>query len=349
MKYKKSILLGIILIVIVSLSFFAFRYFANNRNYVVSVNGEKTSIGEYKLVLSGMKQRLSDLLEQQSGQKITDFNKVLGDKKAIDIAKEQTLESIVNYKIFSQEAKKVGVQLTADEIKQIDSKISQVILQDAKLAEGIKNGEFTANDIKTFNVELSTANKFKEKIYNDIANTIIATEQEITDYYNNNLSQYETVRAKHILISTVDTSNNELPKEQVEAAKKKAEDILAKANAGQDFATLAKQYTEDPGSKDTGGEYTFSRGDMVKEFEDAAFSLKPGQISGLVKTQFGYHIIKLEQKYDKEQTIKIDSVKQKVKNDVEKTKFDNELNKRLEDWKKKSTISRNDKVYNSIM
>lgn len=72
--------------------------------------------------------------------------------------------------------------------------------------------------------------------------------------------------------------------------------MLKRARAGEDFAKLAKEYSDDPGSKDTGGEYTFARGKMVPEFEAAAFSLNTNQVSDIVQTQFGYHIIKLYEK-----------------------------------------------------
>jgi peptidyl-prolyl cis-trans isomerase D len=96
----------------------------------------------------------------------------------------------------------------------------------------------------------------------------------------------EQVRASHILFKT-DGKNDE-------AVKKKAEEVMAKVKAGGDFAALAKQYSEDTGSKDKGGDLDyFGRGTMYKEFEDAAFALKPGQISDLVKSPVGFHIIKL--------------------------------------------------------
>jgi parvulin-like peptidyl-prolyl isomerase len=74
------------------------------------------------------------------------------------------------------------------------------------------------------------------------------------------------------------------------------EGILKRARAGEDFAKLAKDYSEDPGSKDKGGEYTFPRGQMVAEFEAAAFSLGTNQVSDIITTRFGYHIIKLSEK-----------------------------------------------------
>ena len=118
-----------------------------------------------------------------------------------------------------------------------------------------------------------------------------ATPQEAEARYQQNLATYQTpeqVRASHILLKTEGKNEAEV--------KKQAEAILAKVKAGADFAALAKQYSED-GSKDNGGDLDyFGRGAMVKEFDEVAFSLPPGKTSDLVKTQFGFHIIKVVDK-----------------------------------------------------
>lgn len=121
--------------------------------------------------------------------------------------------------------------------------------------------------------------------------------------------QPEMVRASHILLMTEDAATKEPLSADKKAAKhKQMEDILKQARAGTNFAELAKKYSEDPGSKDKGGEYTFPRGQMMKEFEDTAFSLKPGEISDIIETQYGYHIIKLSEKIPAK---KVDFVKVK--------------------------------------
>ena len=129
---------------------------------------------------------------------------------------------------------------------------------------------------------------------------IEVTDNEVKKFYDENPARFEQpemVRASHILLGTKDASTGgELTDAQKEKKHKLMEDILKRARAGEDFAALAKEYTEDPGSKDLGGEYTFPRGKMVPEFEAAAFSLKTNQVSDIVTTQFGYHIIKLSEK-----------------------------------------------------
>jgi peptidyl-prolyl cis-trans isomerase D len=117
------------------------------------------------------------------------------------------------------------------------------------------------------------------------------TPAEVDRYYNQNIQQFQTpeqVRASHILLKT-DGKNEE-------DVRKQAEEILKKARAGEDFAALARQYSEDT-SKDQGGDLgLFGRGRMVPEFETAAFAMQPGQISDLVKSQYGYHIIKVTER-----------------------------------------------------
>ena len=121
---------------------------------------------------------------------------------------------------------------------------------------------------------------------------VTVTGQQLERYYNDNIQRYATpeqVKASHILLKTEGKDDA--------AVRKQAEDILAKLKGGADFAELAKKYSEDTGSAVKGGDLDyFGKGQMVSEFDKVAFSLQPGQMSDLVKTQFGYHIIKLVDK-----------------------------------------------------
>jgi peptidyl-prolyl cis-trans isomerase D len=122
------------------------------------------------------------------------------------------------------------------------------------------------------------------------------SDSDVLAYYNAHQADYQVkdqVRARHILISVPQGADAKTDA----VAKAKAEGILKQLRAGGDFAALAKANSDDPGSKDSGGELGFfTKGRMVPEFEKAAFALQPGQISDLVKTSFGYHIIQVEEK-----------------------------------------------------
>jgi len=130
---------------------------------------------------------------------------------------------------------------------------------------------------------------------------------DVQQAYNTNIEQYsqpEQVRASHILLKTEGKDDA--------AVKAKAEDLLKKAKAGADFAELAKANSEDEGSAKNGGDLDFfGRGRMVPEFDQVAFQLQPGQISDVVKTQYGYHIIKLTDK-KAAATRSIDEVRQQL-------------------------------------
>lgn len=133
---------------------------------------------------------------------------------------------------------------------------------------------------------------------------------DVEQYFSDHTSEFDEVRVRHILISTQpapagedegegDKNKKDTPKPLTkEEAKKKATALLERARKGEDFAKLAKENSDDPGSKDKGGESDFfGRGRMgLPEFEEAAFKLKPGEISEPVETQLGYHIIQLEER-----------------------------------------------------
>jgi peptidyl-prolyl cis-trans isomerase D len=121
------------------------------------------------------------------------------------------------------------------------------------------------------------------------------SQQDIQTYYNQHQTEYqvpEQSRSRHILIKLSADANTE----STAAAKAKAEDVLKQLQAGGNWTDLAKKYSDDPGSKDSGGELGFSqRGRMVKEFDDAIFSQNPGDIK-IVKSQFGFHVVQVEER-----------------------------------------------------
>lgn len=128
------------------------------------------------------------------------------------------------------------------------------------------------------------------------------TPQELQSYYNQHRDEYrvpDEVKVRHILIKTPEPVNGKVDEKAVEEAKTKAESVLKQVQAGGNFAELAKKDSDDPGSKDKGGELGWiQHGQTVPEFDHAAFALKPGETSGLVRSTFGFHIIQVEDKHE---------------------------------------------------
>ncbi len=167
--------------------------------------------------------------------------------------------------------------------------------------------------------DMTNALLAQEFMRENVESKVKVTDKEVKDYYEKHKKEFTQpaqVRARHILVKVPADAD----KKAWEEAKKKAETIRAKALKGEDFSKLAKEYSEDPGSKNRGGDLGyFSKGRMVPEFEKAAFALKKGQISQPVKTTFGYHIIKLEDKKpSKQQAFK--DVQQKIRQQLTREK-----------------------------
>jgi len=159
------------------------------------------------------------------------------------------------------------------------------------------------NDIKTNLI-------IQKNLDEQLAKETKVSDEDVQKAYNED----KTATVQHILLNTRGKSDAE--KKEIH---KKMEGILARARKGEDFGKLAKEFSEDPGSKKTGGLYKdFPKGRMVKPFEDAAFSVAPGKISDIIETQYGYHIIKVLNR--KKETKPFDEVKDQIKANLEKTK-----------------------------
>lgn len=121
----------------------------------------------------------------------------------------------------------------------------------------------------------------------------VATDEEATEYFNEHPEEFVQCEASHILIKTIDDNYETLSDKEIEEARVRAQEILNRALAGEDFAELAKTYSEDGSAQDGGELGYFGLGEMVEAFEDAAFSLNVGEITTeLIQTEFGFHIIK---------------------------------------------------------
>ncbi len=179
---------------------------------------------------------------------------------------------------------------------------------------------------------------------NQLRQSIQIPEDVLKRQYQDNIKQYEVpnqVHVEHILFKTIGQTDAE-----VAETKKKAEDVLKQAKKGAKFDELAKKYSEDPGSKDKGGDLGWIRqGQTVPEFEKEAFSLAPGQISDLVRTQYGFHIIKVLEKQTAH-TKPFDEVKDSIRTPLLLSEADkqasNTADKLASDIRRSSKISLDD-------
>jgi len=161
--------------------------------------------------------------------------------------------------------------------------------------EGVQNDPDVVRQLELMRANLLATAELKR-----IEQTVTVSDADVKAYYDANKKDYEQVHARHILIapqgSPAAPPAKEGTKQLTDAeAKAKAEEIRTKLVAGGDFALLAKSESNDTGSGEQGGDLgSFGHGQMVPEFEKAAFEAKPGEITPVVKTQFGYHVIKVE-------------------------------------------------------
>ena len=223
-------------------------------------------------------------------------------------AQDAALEQLTSAELLYQEAAKL-------EIKDLDKQIAdKVALNRAKFAseeefeKALKGVDMTQKDMQDYTRKDLIISNFIDKQY---AAKATVTDAEAKKFYDENLEKYfkkpESARASHILIGVDEKASAEDRKK----AKEKAEALLKKVKAGEDFAALAKSDSTCPSASQGGDLGSFNRGQMVPPFEKAAFALKKGEVSGVVETQFGYHIIKLTEKQEAS-TEPLDSVKAKI-------------------------------------
>ena len=188
----------------------------------------------------------------------------------------QAVAFLVQREEYAREADKLGVEITDAQIqKKIDEVRKQYFGGDQKKFEqGLKEQSYSIAALR----QDARADLVNAGIYKDITADVKVSDGEAQQYYDQNIDRYRVAdsrEVRHILVKT----------------KAEADKLRGELENGADFAALAKQHSEDPGSKEQGGKLTVSKGQTVEAFDKAAFSLDTNEISEPVKTQFGYHII----------------------------------------------------------
>lgn len=311
-------------------------------DYVAKVGPEKITKSEYNFFLKDAQGRLENLFGSANidwTQKIQEINMTAG-----EYAKQMALESAVDLEVQIMKAKDAKISLTKKEIDelniQIDTSVKGLgdtgIEQEKALKE--KTG-VTPKQFKNIYQKITLVKKF----LTDVQGKYTYTDADLKTHYDANKDRLDKATVGHILFLTTDSSGQALTQEKQDLAKKNAEDILAKVKAGGDFAALAKEYSEDTGTKEAGGAITLTKDNTyVAEFQN--WALDPVRKVGdaeIVKTTYGYHVMKMQKVFT------YDEIKDAVKNSYLSKKYSDEL----ATWKKdikKYAVEKNQKVLDPI-
>jgi peptidyl-prolyl cis-trans isomerase C len=284
---------------------------------IARVNGEDVKKADLE--------RMIKTMEQQAGAPVPAERR--------DEIYRGAIDRLVTYTLLKQESKTRGVKIDEAEI---DAKVQEV------------KGQFPTQDAfeKALKDRNMTVESFKSDARNDLSvNKVMETtvasvpgpsDAEAKDFYAKNpdkFKQGEQVRASHILVRVApdaDAKTKARAKAEIDA-------VLKQAKSGGDFAKLAQQHSQDPSAAQGGDLGFFPRGQMVPEFDQAAFSLPVGQVSGVVTTQFGYHVLKVTDKKPA-RTVPFEEAAPQIKQYLEQQKKQETADAFITGLKKKSKI-----------
>jgi peptidyl-prolyl cis-trans isomerase SurA len=233
------------------------------------------------------------------------------------------LNDMIESKLIVQQAKKEEYEIDEEQVRMMaEEQIQQISTQfesEYEFKKELKKAGLTVLELKEYYMEMITEQRLKEQIINnEIKNKVHVTEVEVEEYYSEHKEEIP-LRPEMVEIGMIMRT--------IEAGKDTKKDALLEINKirnllldGADFAELAREYSDCSSATNGGDLGFFGRGTMVKPFEDAAFSLMPGEISEVVETPFGYHIIKVDVK--REDEVKASHILKKVdatENDITAT------------------------------
>ena len=243
----------------------------------------------------------------------------------------QYLAYLVQREEFRQSAAELGIEVTEKDVDDAEDELVKTRFNgDRKEYEkALKQQSLTPEEYRS----TLEASVLAQKLYEEVTKDTKVTDEDILAYYTQNQSQYGTAESRdvrHILIAEKDADG----KVDFEKSKAKADQIYAELKGGADFAELAKASSEDPGSKDSGGKLTISRGQTVPEFDKTSFELDEGELSKPVKTTYGYHVIEAVSPVRPAKTTPLAEVKASIRTTLLQQKRNEVMSAWVEDLRK---------------
>ena len=312
--------------VVLTLMLPAFTVFAEEKDSAIDsvaiVNGVVITRVQFDSELSHVKQRFL-----QEGREITDSQ--------LPQISDAILETLINRELLFQESQKMGIRIKEQAISEQFETIQKTFPNEDEFKKTLNQMNLSEPALK---LQINKALAIKELIEKQIVPQIVISDEESKVYYDTHpdaFKQPEQIKASHILIkvdSNADASQKAKAREQIE-------EIRQKIKAGDDFAELAKEFSQGPSSARGGDLGYFRRGQMVKPFEDAAFALEPDAVSDIVETPFGYHLIKLHDRKP-ERIISYPEVKDKLNQYMKQEKTKQEVERYIQKLKQHAEIKK---------
>ena len=288
-----------------------------SENKIAVVNGAIITRSEFDRAVGFAKQRA-----MQTGQPLDDGR-----------LEERILKQLVGSELLYQESKKEGINVDQ---KAVDERLEQWkkrFPNEEEYKKALSSSNLSEPQMKK---DIKRGMTIEKLIVTRFVDKTTVPEKEIKAYYDSNsnlFKQPEQVRASHILIK-VEPQAKESEKED---ALKKIKDVQEKQKKGEDFAKLAKEYSQGPSNAKGGDLGYFKRGQMVPAFEEVAFKLKPGEVSDIVNTRFGYHLIKVVDKKP-ESTIPYEGIKERIGQYLKQEKVQKEVRQLVEKLRKEGNV-----------
>lgn len=249
--------------------------------------------------------------------------------------KEQILDNLIDFELLYQQSEKEGVTVEDKEVQDQLDKLRNAYSSEEAFQKELKDQNFSEATLRTLTRKGLIVKKF---IDTHIAKEVNITDEKAKEYYDKNPALFvspEQVRASHILI-TLDPKATE---EQKAKARKELEQLRERAEKGEDFAALAKVFSKGPSATRGGDLGYFPRGRMEPSFEEAAFALKKGEMSGVVESSYGYHLIKVTDTRTKT-VIPYEIVKDRIKQYLKAVEIQEKIAAYVKDLREKSVVER---------